>query len=341
MVKGNLASKASPHQLQETFSATDWKTGNTGRTKAVDYNKKFRMLYRVVNSNNRILDTKSILVKKNPQTPDIAGGRDNDMVPPHDAVDPDPAAADLIVGQDKLTVFSSLPSIQAARQNKDSLNISYDCEYQAVDENGNPDINGKKRIILSYQYALYLNKSEILEIVFVSLNPSVNNRLGYRVCLGAILELLVKEYHYTCLSYQYSDTRQFVATRRSRYFEGSDDTYNYKKAFDTVEEAKEYLDNQNPMVVIDKSNKKVNDYKNARKNALSVTLVCHTGVVDLSAFANDIHGIGRKGNILPIFKAIQGGLVTMDNIFTHVPTASEYWKFYPVRIEFRDTMCYA
>ncbi len=332
MVDGNLALNVFQPHLQETFMASAWKTGNTGRTKAVDYNKRFKMLYRVVDVNNRLLDSKSNLVKKCPQTPFSTGGQDNTMVPPYSSVDPDPA--ELTVVQNKLSVFSKLPSIQAARQKKDSLNISYDCEYQAVDENDNPNKNGKKRIILSYQFALYLNSTEILEIVFLSLNPSINNRLGYRVCLGAILDLLSKEFHHICLSYEYLGNR----TKHCRYFAKSDGA---KHSFDSVEEAKNFIDNQNPMVVIDKSNKKVNDYKNARKNALSVTLVCHTGVVDLSAFANDIHGIGRKGNILPIFKAIQGGLVTMDYIFTHIPTASEYWKFFPVRIEFRDTMCYA
>lgn len=341
MVEGSLALDQLPPRCQETFQSTSWKCGNTGITKALDYNNRFKMLYRVVNLNARILDLNNILVKKCPETPDITRGQDNHMVPPYSVDDPDPAAGADISQDSKIIVFPNLPSVQAARKDKNSLNIAYDCEYQSVDKDGKPNNDGKYRIILSYQFALYLNDSEILEVVFLTCDPSINNRLGYRTCLGAILDLLKNEFQYCYLSYKYSDTRKQKATIRRLYFKGSDDSYKQSVVFDTVEEAKEYLDSQNPLVVIDKSNQKVNDFKEVRKDAFSITLVCHTAVADITAFADDKYGIGRNGSILPVFKPIQGGLVTMDKIFTHVPTALEYWKYYPVKIEFRDTMCYA
>lgn len=327
-----------PHQ-QETFAASQWKQGNAGRTKAIDYNKYFQMFYRVVDLTKNLLESKNFPVKNSLQTLVNKGGQDVAMGAPYSGVDPDPAELQSV--QNKLTVFSNLPSVLAARKEVDSLNIGYDCEYQAVDENGNPDPDGKQRIILSYQFALYLNENEILEVCFLTRRPTIDNRLSYRTCIGAILDLLRNDYGFDYMSLTYKSTRRRQVTERRLIFAGSDDSYKTKKYFDSVEEAQNYISEQNPLIVIDSSNKKTNDFKESRKDSFSVTLVCHTGIVDISAFKEDIFGIGRKGSMLPVFKSIQGGLVTMDSIFTHIPTASEYWKFYPVNITFRDTMCYA
>ena len=45
-----------PHQ-QETFAASQWKQGNAGRTKAIDYNKCFQMFYRVVDLTKNLLES--------------------------------------------------------------------------------------------------------------------------------------------------------------------------------------------------------------------------------------------------------------------------------------------
>ena len=327
-----------PHH-QETFSSTGWKFGNTGKTKTIDYNTRFQMLYRVVDITQRLLESKSILVKNKQQTIENRGGRELSMGTPYSVSDPDPMKNCEL--EDKLIIFPNLPSVQAARSKKNSLNISFDCEYQSVDENGIPDKDGIYRIILSYQFALYLNESEILEVCFITRNASITNRLSYRVCLGAILDLLKTNFGYDCVLYKYSTTRKTMVSERRLYFGGSDDSYKRSQIFITEEEAEEYINSQNPLVLIDKSNKKVNDFKESRKESCSITLVCHTGVVDISAFAKDLYGIGRNGSMLPVFKGIQGGLVTMESIFTHIPSSSEYWKFYPAKIMFRDTMCYA
>ena len=69
MIDGNLALQQEPIIIekptlvsrfprpveQEVFASTPWKKGNTGRTKRVDYNEKFEMHYRLVDT-SKILD---------------------------------------------------------------------------------------------------------------------------------------------------------------------------------------------------------------------------------------------------------------------------------------------
>ena len=62
----------------------------------------------------------------------------------------------------------------------------------------------------------------------------------------------------------------------------------------------------------------------------------------LGAFEPVADGFRKKnGHIMPYLKSIQGGMASIYPYFTNVPTAKEYWKFYPVNILFRDTMCFA
>lgn len=116
-----------PPSQQETFSASNWKTGNTGITKSIDYNLNFKMSYRVVYLDKRLQTSNTILVQNASKNLVIQGGQDVAMGTPHSGGDPDPAMSSSL--QNKLTVFSNLLSIQAARKDSDSLNIGYDCEY--------------------------------------------------------------------------------------------------------------------------------------------------------------------------------------------------------------------
>ena len=129
----------------------------------------------------------------------------------------------------------------------------------------------------------------------------------------------------------------------SPYFDGADERYKTVKRFKSMEEAEQFCVKDNPLLVIDKDNiRKSNDFGDYRKCALEITLVCHAGIVDLSAFKDDIFGFRKKnGHIMPYLKSIQGGMASIYPYFTNVPTAKEYWKFYPVNILFRDTMCFA
>ena len=320
---------------QEVFPATPWRTGNTGTTKKQNFNSSFQMLYRVVFTDRKLRDFQNGPVKKVEKTQCLCGGQGSTMGRPETAADPDPVAQTTAAEENKLAVFSNLASVQAARKEKSSLNIAYDCEYQSI--------GLKHRIILSYQFAVYIKDAEILEVVFITKRYKEDNRLYLRTCLGAILDLLRLQFEFEYLNYAYALTRRYNLGMESPYFFGSDERYRTVKQFRSLEEAEQFSVEDNPLLVIDKNNiRKSNDFGDYRKCAMDITLVCHAGSVDLSAFKDDVFGFKKKnGHIMPYLKSIQGGMSSIYPYFTNVPSAAEYWKFYPVNILFRDTMCFA
>ena len=320
---------------QEVFAATEWKVGNTGITKKQNYNNSFLMIYRVVYVDQFLPDFLKGPVKKAAETQYLQGGQGVGMGRPTSPCDPDPVRMVPSAAGNKLAVFSSLASVQAARKDAASLNIAYDCEYQ--------EVTPKCRIILSYQFALYISETKILEVVFITKRCDENNRLYLRTCLGSILDLLRFVFGFEYLNYAYALTRRYNLSMTSPYFEGADERYRTVKRFRTLEEAEQFSVEGNPLLVIDKDNiRKGNDFGDYRKCAMDITLVCHAGIVDLSAFKDDVFGFKKKnGHIMPYLKSIQGGMTSIYPYFMNVPTAKEYWKFYPVKILFRDTMCFA
>lgn len=313
---------------QESFRADPWKEGNTGETKNRNYNNDFIMMYRVVYIKERLMDELKTPLKKGTETLEIQEGRDTTMGSPYKELDPDSVGMDF-------DIFSNLQSIQTARKNKYRLNIAYDCEYQSVGKN--------ERIILSYQFALYLDDDRVLEICFVSRRFDIKNRLYLRTCLGAILDLLRKSFSKQYVNFGYSSTRRYTVKAEVPIFEGSEVRYEINKENISEIEMKEFMQKVNPLILADSGNmKKKHDFKEAYKNAIPITIVCHAGVVDLSAFKDDIYAFRKKaGNILPYLKSMQGGTNSLYPYNVNIPSANEYWKFYPARILFRDTMCYA
>lgn len=347
MIDGNLALQDFPciRELkrfprpkdQEIFAATPWKKGNTGRTKRVDYNTKFEMFYRFVNT-SKLLDKKKCPVKKQAKTQYLHGGQTDSMGSPKVAVDPDPRD-EVVVSGGGLSVFSNLPSVQAARKETPRLNISYDCEYKRV-------ALSEYRLITSYQFAVYMpDEKTILEVIFMSVINDVKNRLYLRTCIGAILDLLVEFNAMDVISAAYAVTRRWNLNERIPYFVGSDDAYQHRHTFKSLKEAKEFKSsNENPLVVVDKEAYQSNDFSDFKKDGvpLEIGIICHTGIVDLPAFKDDIFGFRKKkGNIIPYLNSLQGGLTSTYPYFVNIPSAKEYWKFYPVNIVFRDTMCCA
>lgn len=326
-----LNNALSPCQ-QEVFEADSWKIGNTGRTKRRDYNQDFTMLYRVVHTDRKLVDKIKCPPKNDSETRYSRRGQEQPMGFPKNTTDADPVTSN---NNTELSVFSNLPSVLAARKDESRLNISYDCEYQ--------EISPGKRIILSYQFAVYINDKDILEICFISKKFAINNRLYLRTCIGAILDLLRIAFGFEYLHHAYSTTRRYNQPVESPYFIGSEDNYRIIKTFKTEEEALNYKVDNNPLVIIDKNKiRKTNDFSDYKKNSMGITIVCHSGIVDLSAFKDDTYGFRKKdGHIIPYLKSIQGGMASIYPYPTHIPTASEYWKFYYINLLFRDTMCYA
>ena len=335
-----------PHE-QEVFESTEWTVGNTGKTEKRDYNQQFRMYYRLVNTSIRILRSKNSGVKNSPRTSHFSGGQAPAMGGPYPAGDPDPyaeakPALRTEVGAAEstdLSVFSELPSVQAARKNTYRLNIAYDCEYKEI-------ALSEYRLITSYQFAVYLpDEKTILEVVFISLIRDVKNRLYLRTCIGAILDVLVELKAVDVISAAYAVTRRWNINEYIPYFEASDDRYRKRLTFKSIEEANAFQpENTNALVLVDKKAYKSNDFSEFKKKGvpLEITIICHAGIVDVPAFMDDMFGFKKKkGNIIPYLDSMQGGLTSTYPYFVNIPTAKAYWKFYPVNILFRDTMCCA
>jgi hypothetical protein len=302
---------------QEVFAATHWRIGNAGITKKQNYNNSFQMVYRVVSVDRILPDFQKGPVKKTEKTQYIQRGQGTCVGRPAWLCDPDPVRTFPSAAENKLAVFSSLASVQAARKDTASLNIAYDCEYQ--------EISIKHRIILSYQFALYLSNTRVLEVVFITRKQEEDNRLYLRTCLGAILDLLRLRFGFEYINYAYALTRRYNLTMESPYFEGCDERYRTVRRFRSIEEAERFSVEGNPLLVIDKENiRKSNDFGDYRKCAMNITLVCHAGIVDLSAFKDDVFGFQKKnGHIMPYLKSIQGGMASIYPYFTNVPTANE------------------
>lgn len=82
----------------------------------------------------------------------------------------------------------------------------------------------------------------------------------------------------------------------------------------------------------------LNVYSEADKEALPVTLVCHTGTADISTL--DFENQYEKDMLLRLSN-IQGGLMTLKPYYMHNPVLSYRKNFYPVRLSVRDTMGFA
>jgi|GEM_PF-654823 len=324
---------------QEIFEATPWTRGNTGITKRVNYNKQFEMFYRLVYT-SKLLDKNICLEKNRPETQCLCGVQHHPMGGPKVPADPDPSgkASAVAVTVNNLSVFSNLPSVQAARKDTYRLNIAYDCEYKRIP-------SSEYRLITSYQFAVFLpDETTILEVVFRSLIRDVMNRLYLRTCLGAILDLLVALKAVDVITAGYAVTRRWNRNEFIPLFDGADESYKKRNVFKSIDEARNYKPNDNPLVVIDRTAWKTNDFSEFKKPGipLEIAIICHAGIVDLPAFKDDIFGFHKKnGNIIPYLSSMQGGLTSTYPYFINVPTAKEYWKFYPVNILFRDTMCCA
>lgn len=81
-----------------------------------------------------------------------------------------------------------------------------------------------------------------------------------------------------------------------------------------------------------------NDFSHANKSALSVTILCHAGKADLTTFDTSVD---YDLDILPRLSEVQKGLVSLRATFAHPPLPSTYWRFYPLKLSVRDTMCFA
>lgn len=79
----------------------------------------------------------------------------------------------------------------------------------------------------------------------------------------------------------------------------------------------------------------VYDFGDFKKYAIPVTLLCHSGKADITAIENEFE------DIIVRLSDVQGGFVTLSPFHMRINSFSDYWKFYPLVISVRDTMCFA
>lgn len=82
----------------------------------------------------------------------------------------------------------------------------------------------------------------------------------------------------------------------------------------------------------------INVYTQANKQAVPVTLLCHSGTADITTFDFDLK---YEKDMMIRLSQVQGGLVTLESYYLHHPVMSDFHNFYPVELTVRDTMCFA
>ena len=261
---------------------------------------------------------------------DLNGGQSGLWERPKSSLTPVDAAAHLPV----LSNFDNYLSLVTARPGGWTLVISFDSEWD-VDTG----------ITLTWQFAV-IWKNYLYEIVFTRLG---NKNLEFEYAMGRILDYLgLQDYAVDIRkTFRYSYCNELdhgipvvingvTDVREAR----SNARYIYRKQ--TFE----------PVLISDMPDRNMvrhdrdwawfhryNDYSKVPK--LSVTLLCHTGRVDVRNFGND-GGVW----LLRRCSDVQGGLTTIEYPIMVTPRSSEYvtngyGKTYVLSISLRDTMCHA
>lgn len=226
----------------------------------------------------------------------------------------------------KSEVFENLESIRKIRSDKGSIVIGYDTEFKYVTE--------KTRIILSYQFAVYMNDNEVLELFFATKNPIVENRLYLKECMDYIMHYLYNSGKCNTLFY--------TGAYRLQYYDNNNQLC--KKVFKTKSTSKEVQEwikehnIKNVIYLIDRSHVKAEDAKKLKGFCTNITILNHAGIVDISAFKD-----GHTRTMLRNLTQLQGGVVSLEKGYTLY--ARDFTKTYncefPLQINVRDTMCFA
>lgn len=344
---------------QEVFCATEWFKGQLGKGKQHDPNQDFECLWRIVDTGCRITGNAETSITDTGKQINFQARNVVDSSTKSDISEVSETGSQAAMGIPKTNLTPTptdtvltLASLERARSDKSRLTIAFDTEffYEPADAPKTCNAKVKKvrkedglRNITSYQFALYLSDEvHVLEVVFL-VKPStkadgttVYKRLTLSQCLGAILDLCSFQNNHV---FEYKDTRRWAVAIKN-----PDGTLKKEVLFKTPDEAiaaagtlqQTYSD-----CLVDTSNVASNIYKNIYsdymgKRAIKTTILSHSGIADLSAFAPE-REIGR---ILKFTTAVQGGLVSMEEHFFRAPH-KDYWKFYPCMVTFRDTMCYS
>ncbi len=256
---------------------------------------------------------------------------------------------DEIVPAEKSPAISDILSISRMRLDGSALVLALDTEFYYLTED--------TRSVLTWQIA-FIEPSRpeyVQELVFASTD-------GKRISISFLLAWIIEHYDLSELypagfsSFDYRETRRWVyhTTDKngavvSHEVLSADEAWEKSTLDGEREVLARNLNNSNkakPNAVygngleyVDKSrivDGYVNNFSKFNKYAFPVILLCHAGKADLTA-------LYQKGSddFLPRLSDVQGGLVSLSDFFLHPPLIDQYWKFYPVSLTVRDTMCFA
>lgn len=227
--------------------------------------------------------------------------------------------------------FELFPSLVAARPNDPCLLIGYDSEWSHTDTGRN---------ILSWQFAL-IHDGCLMEIVFIKTG---DKDLNMTFALGVILDQLgyesiderkIRRYSY-CAAFDESD-QPIITTCDDYHVAKEHCVFVYREGVFTHEQVAQMPDRFYKRRDRDWAwFHTYIDYSEI-ENPIKICLLCHTGLVDISAFHAD------DDYFLRLLTEVQGGLVSLSPIkmtarsHKNVNNASVYG----ITLSVADTMCHA
>ena len=241
--------------------------------------------------------------------------------------------------------FSDILSIQRMRCEGSTLVLGVDTEFHYP----LPDC----RSVLTWQVAFVLPERPgfVQEVILASSS-------GERLTVGFLLSWLIEHYGIQSPSYDFRKTRRYVyhtvnksgmvschetASLSDAYalstLPGEKEVLALSMSPNKPHKAKNNAFREDGSPYLDKTlpvDGYINNYSDFHEASLSVCLLCHAGKADLTTFQE------RPGeDVLPRLSDIQGGLVALNDFYLHPSSLSQYWKFHPIKLSVRDTMCFA
>lgn len=315
--------------LSSIVALDGWEKINTGCSSQIDYNYRFDLYVRErklsdIKSNGEITNISPLLVADKAAIYKGSGMVSNtSMGLPQTILTP---SSDLPV----LSHFGDYPSLIATRSNTPSLILAFDSEWIEV-----PYDSITKREVLSWQFAT-INGSKLIEFIFLRKNLKFN--LHLELALGRILDYLKLNSIDIRSVTRYSSLQKKDSTDNSGEADSVNSDYT-KTLYLTRTKALE-----NSQVLFPDGKKVHIEYDWSEVSHIPLTLLCHTGKVDISTFDQDQ---AYRKNIIKYCTEVQGGVITLQPTSLYPGSVNPAYaknnhsRKYPIALTVADTMCHA
>lgn len=244
-----------------------------------------------------------------------------------------------------VTRLSDIQTISHMRYDSSALTIAIDTEFYTV---------GNERYILTWQFAFSdTDKSIIHEIVFFSLN-------GERLHLSMALSWLIDKYSLHSLPFAKQRENGYLIKNARRWSVPVPDGKNKCKIVvcKSYKEALKVCDDSYRKRLVDSTGltangKKIyhkldnalkdndvgyyNSFEDFNQYAIPVTLLFHAGIADLPSFGF----VDFDSDVLIHTSSVSGGIVSLKCFYLYPTNLLKHWYFRPIKVNVRDTLCYA